>query len=207
MTTQFDRPLVGYRFADTFYGDTLQDVALRELGDASRWLELIAYNNLLPPYLVDDPQLARAGVIVTGRPILVPAPGRRTDHIDVDSALGTDIQMGPGGDLLTDGRDFVLVSGAPNLVQALRNRVNSDRGDLPYHPGYGGDVRRLIGVVNGPTKGLIGARASRTTVLQDPRVTHVRSADAREAGDVINITVDCETVAGRSTSVSVPVVA
>jgi hypothetical protein len=37
MTTPFDRPLNGYRFVQTQYGDTLPTIAARELGDAGRW--------------------------------------------------------------------------------------------------------------------------------------------------------------------------
>ena len=36
MSTPIDRPLQGYRFVETRHGDTLQAVAAREMGDASR---------------------------------------------------------------------------------------------------------------------------------------------------------------------------
>ena len=45
----FDRELTGYRYASTNHGDTIQQVAFRELGDASRWAELVWINDLLPP--------------------------------------------------------------------------------------------------------------------------------------------------------------
>jgi phage baseplate assembly protein W len=200
MTTRFDRELTGFRFAETHYGDTLQDVSLRELGDASRWVELISYNNLVPPFIVDDPALARTGVLLSGGRIIVPAPGRRADQIDADAVLGSDVQLSVQGDLMTDGFDFSVVAGQHNMSQALRNRVSSERGDLMYHPDYGNDVRRLIGKVNGPTKGLLAARVTRTCVLQDPRVVQVSRSGARAIADAIIVAVECETISGRQVS-------
>lgn len=198
--SRFDRELTGFRFVDTNHGDTLQDIALRELGDASRWVDLISYNNLVPPFITDDAALVRKGVILTGQQIIVPAPGRRADQTDSDAVLGADAQLGPRGELLTDGFDFAVVSGRANLSQAIRMRVTSERGDLMYHPEYGCDVRRLLGVVNGPTKGLIAARVSKAAVAQDPRVTRVTQATALVVADTINIAVECETIAGRNSA-------
>lgn len=205
MTSRFDRPMKGFRFVDTFFDDSLQTIALRELGDASRWVELIGYNGLVPPFIVNDPALGADGVVVAGQQMLVPAPGRRSSKIDPEAVLGRDAQLGPRGELLCDGYDFAIVAGRANLSQAIKNRVVSERGDLMYHPSYGCDVRRLIGVVNGPTKGLLAARVSRAAVAQDPRVTRITRASAEVAADVINVTVECETVAGRATSAVVSV--
>jgi hypothetical protein len=69
----FMREAPGIRLAETRYGDTLQRIALRELGDASRWVELAELNGLRPPYLT-DPALARAGVLAYGASIKLPSP-------------------------------------------------------------------------------------------------------------------------------------
>ena len=74
MTTIFDNALTGYRFADTRRGDTLQLISYRELGDASLWTQLIAYNKLVYPFITDDPTQVQPGVLLTGSQILVPAP-------------------------------------------------------------------------------------------------------------------------------------
>lgn len=202
MTTQFDRPLFGFRFVQTNRGDSLQLIAARELGDASRWAELIAINKLLPPFITDDAAQVVPGVILSGKQILVPAPvAAVTTTTDPDAVFESDVMMGDDGSLLTDGFDFVVVSGSPNLKQALKNRINTDLGDLLYHQDYGCDVRRLQGMVNGPTAALIGANAVKTSVSADPRVARVIGAVAIVSGDRINISAEADTVAGRSIGV------
>lgn len=206
MSTQFDRPLAGFRFADTFVGDTLQTIALRELGDASRWPELISYNNLVPPFITDTAALAAPGVLITGSTIMVPAPTRVSVETDPESVLGTDAQLGQYGELLTtDGGDFAVVSGGQNLMQALTNRLDTEVGDLMFHPEYGNPARRLIGKVNGPTRGLVGAQVVRAAVALDPRVVRATSASAKVVGDTINIAVEVKTVTGRTVTASTKV--
>ena len=67
------KPLSGFRLVPTRRGDTLQDVAVRELGDAARWYDLAAINDLLPPFLTDDPQQAGPRVLLTGQDLKIPA--------------------------------------------------------------------------------------------------------------------------------------
>lgn len=196
--TVFSKPRVGFRFADTRFGDSLQKIAARELGDASRWPELISYNDLVDPYITDDETEAGPGVLLSGQPILVPAPApATTGPATQDEAFGTDLRL-DGGVLATDGVDFVLVSGNDNLVQALQGRIKTERLELMFHPEYGCDVRRIIGKVNGPTKGLLTAQLVRGTVLQDPRVARVKSSTANVSGDRIVSEAEVETIAGRS---------
>lgn len=197
--TQFDRQVYGFRFADTNRGDSLQLIAARELGDASRWTELIALNKLLPPFITDDAAQARQGVILSGAQILVPAPvAVSTTTTDPDAVFERDVQMGRGGELVTDGSDFVVVSGGGNLKQALKNRIETDRGELIYHPEYGCEARRLIGLVNGPTKALLASQAVKAAVQDDPRIARVIKARAEVIGDTVPVSAEAETVTGRS---------
>lgn len=206
MSTQFDRPMAGFRFALTRVGDTLQAIALRELGDAARWPELISYNDLVPPFLVDDPSLAARGVLVTGSALLVPAATMAAQQTDPDAVYGTDVALDKYGRVsVTADGDFDTVSGLPNLKQAISHRLDTERLELIFHPDYGGDARRLIGLVNGPTRGLVGARAARATVEKDPRVARVQKARADVAADVINISVEFETVTGHTTDATTQV--
>lgn len=199
MTTQFDRLLYGFRFVETRMGDSLQVIAARELGDASRWVDLINYNKLIPPFITDDPAAVKPGVLLSGTQILVPAPAPVVSTtIDPEKVFESDAQLSPTGTLMTDGSDFMVVAGSANLKQAIKNRIETERGDLIYHPQYGCDVRRLVGVVNGPTASLLGAEAVKTAVQQDPRINRVTQAVAEVVGDVINVSVEAETVSGRT---------
>lgn len=204
--SQFDRPLFGFRFVDTSVGDTLQVIAARELGDAARWVDLISYNRLVPPFITDDAAEAGPGVILTGSQILVPAPAPVVSStVDPEKVFGSDVLLGPRGTLMTDGIDFVTVVGRENLGQALSNRIETDRGELIFHPLYGCDTRRLVGVANGPTASLLGAQAAKSATLQDPRISSVTSAVAEVNGDVINVAVKAETVVGTAVQASATV--
>ena len=204
MTTQFDRELYGFRFANTERGDTLQVLAARELGDASRWPELISYNKLVPPFITDDPELAGPGVVLTGRQILVPAPSPVvTTTTDPDAVFEKDIRLSSDGQILVEGGDFAVVSGAANLVQSVKNRVHTERGELIYHPEYGSNVRRMIGVVNGPTAGLLASQYAKYAVQSDPRINRVTNASASVDGDVVSVTVEAEAIAGRIIEITV----
>lgn len=197
--TDFERLRFGFRFAETQFGDTLQTVAARELGDAARWPDLVSYNKLVPPFITDDPTKARDGVLLTGQPLLVPAPSPvATAQADPDEVFGSDVQLNSRGELLTDGTDFVVISGSDNLVQALGCRVRTERRELIFHPDYGCDARRVIGRVNGPTKTILVSRLVKASVNQDPRVSRVRDAVGSAAGDAISVSITAETVAGRS---------
>lgn len=204
MTTRFDRPLVGFRFAETHHGDSLQTIAARELGDANRWVELIHLNNLLPPFLVNDPALAAPGVLLAGQQILLPSAALSTNiSTDPEAVFESDVQMGVLGELLTDGTDFVVASGRDNLKQALQNRIRTDRGELIFHPRYGCGARRLVGKVNGPTAGLLAAQEVKASLPQDPRVQRVTKSVAVITGDVVSVSADVETVLGRPVSAQV----
>lgn len=198
----FNKPLFGYRFAETQRGDSLQIIAAREMGDATQWQTLIDYNGLVPPYITDNPSQAGPGVILTGAMILVPAPAPvATATTDPSAVFGTDIKLDKG-QLSTANGDFDVVSGRDNLKQALANRVETQRGDLLMHQNYGSLHPRLIGAVNGPTSGLLAAQYVRAAVQADPRVQSVLSATATITEDVTAIEVEVQPVAGTPIQVS-----
>lgn len=203
MSTQFDRPLYGFRFAEILFGDTLQVIAARELGDASRWVDLIAYNKLVPPFVTDDPLEAGPGVLQSGSLIVVPAPSPAVSATsDPDKVFEKDVGLGRGGELMVAGGDFGVAEGRDNLRQALKNRIETDRGELMFHPDYGSNIRRLVGSVNGPTASLLAAQYAKSAVQMDTRVSRVTKSVASVVGEVINVSVDAETVAGRAVTVT-----
>jgi hypothetical protein len=200
MTTIFDKVLSGYRFVDTQYGDTLQKIAYRELNDASQWPLLIAYNQLVYPFITDIPELAVPGVILTGAQILVPAAVAVIES-QTDPALvfEIDLALDVNGGLTVDGSgDFACVSGNANLSQALNGRVITDNGELLFHSEYGNLVRQLLGALNGPNAALLAGEYVTGAVLADPRVSAVRSALVTIAGDQTQVAVELTPVVGRS---------
>lgn len=202
MTTPFDTPLSGFTFVLTQRGDTLQKVAARALGDASKWTQLIYPNNLVYPYITDDPTQAGTGVLLTGAQILIPAPSAAASTTDPDQVFGTDIALTNGLLSATATGDFAFVTGRANLRQALKNRVETQQGDLAYHPRYGSLLKTLIGRVSVPAQQLLAASSAKGAVLADPRVASVDKAVATVSGDAVSVSIEAIPVAGQSVLVT-----
>jgi phage baseplate assembly protein W len=200
--TVFDKALTGFRFVDILFEDTLQAIAARELGDAGRWSELISFNGLVPPYIS---AVRAAGVLAYGDKVLVPAPSPVISSTsDPDRVFETDIELRNGQFVISDG-DFGLVSGRANLNQAIRHRLETDRGELPFHTEYGSLIRRLIGAVNGPTAALLAAQYASSALRTDPRIASIISAQSEVVGDVINVRIECQPIAGKAVQLTVVV--
>lgn len=199
----FDRPLAGYRFVEVLHGDTLQALALRELGSAARWAEIAHMNGLVPPYITADQALERAGVLGYGDMLMVPAAVETVSaDSDPDAVFERDCLLRKGA-LEDDGAgDFAVASGRENFRQALMHRVVTGPDELLFHPEYRCLIRRLIGAVNGPTFGLLAGEYVRAAISADPRVQSVPRVDVESSGDVIRVTVEVVPVAGRVLNLS-----
>lgn len=195
--TDVIRDVPGFRFAETVFGDSLQSIAYRELGDASRWPEIVALNNLKPPYISD--LAAGDGVLLSGSLVRIPAAQREaTATTDPDLVFEIDIQLDRNGDPVLDvGGDFGQVSGLDNFKQAVKNRIDVDNGDLPFHPAYGSRIRTVIGAMNGPTRAALAAAYASAAIAADSRVRRVVSSTAQVRGDSIAVTVFVEPIIGR----------
>lgn len=202
-TINVNRELSSFRFAETFRGDTMQRIALRELGDASRWPEIVSYNNLIPPFITDDEVLAGNGVLLSGDALRIPAPVRVVDaSIDPSATFLVDIDLSTGL-IESDGvGDVLLCAGVPNLKQAIKHRIETTRSDLMYHPEYGSLIKRLIGTVTGPTANILAAEYAKSAVEADPRIQAVSSSTAQIVGDAISVSVEAETISGRVVSIN-----
>lgn len=200
MTEMPTRPAPPVRYAEVHYGDTLQAIALRELGDASAWLDLVVLNGLKPPYVAAR---AALGVLAYGDVIQLPA-GVSTISAEVLPAdlYGTDVMV-TGNQLPIANGDFLLVSGVPNLRAALGRRVLVEKRELAFHPEYGCYVRRLLGRVNGPTSGQLAAFYVKSALLEDERVRDVPSCDADIAGDQIRVNAVVLPITGKQTDLQV----
>lgn len=200
----FDRALTGYRYAEILHGDTLQRIAFRELGDATRWAELAWINDLIPPYITDDPIQASARVLLSGGALVVPGTKEiASAEIDPYRVFEADCLVNKGLLEADDAGDFAVVGGRENLKQQLEHRIATDKGALLYHPEYGCSVRRLLGVVNGPTAALLGREYVRSALLSDFRVAEVTRSVAEVNGDRLSVDAEVQPISGRPVDISV----
>lgn len=200
--SEFERERPSFRLVETRHGDDLQAVAAREMGDANRWPELVWLNELTHPYLTDDERRVSASVLLTGSLLRVPAPvGVVTDDADRGQVYERDCLL-VNRQLTDDGAgDFAVVSGSDNLTQQLKHRINTPRGQARRHPEYGCLVWRLLGTVNGPLAGALGAQYVKSALLADYRVSGVSSAIAEVRDGVVRVTAKAEAIAGGAVDV------
>lgn len=190
------RPLNGFRLVELKYGDTLQELAARELGDADKWRDIIAINNLRPPYVTGEAAEAGPNVKLYGQMIMVPAVMSTVSaEADPAAVFGVDLDL-TGGLLAADGGDLRLISGRANLRQALNHRVRTPLRDLLFHLAYGCGVHRLIGRVTGGTAAQLGVQYVRGSLLSDPRVSSVESVRSRPDGDVLPVAATINPIVG-----------
>ncbi|RVT91407.1 hypothetical protein EOD42_22390 [Rhodovarius crocodyli] len=179
------RYAAGWRFVAIRHGDTLQALALRHLGSASRWADLASLNDLVPPYLSGDPAEVTASggrVLAYGASIRVFAASATADaQTDPEEVFLTDLAL-VAGRLTVENGDYGTVSGMENFKASLARRLSIELGELPFHPSYGCAVRSIIGSVNGPTGAALAGRAVRRALLQDPRVQEVGRVVVSAAG-------------------------
>jgi phage baseplate assembly protein W len=186
----FERTLRRFRRVDTRVGDTPQKLAARELGDAARWYDIVAINNLLPPWFTDDPNQASNRVILTGGAVMVPDVAGATPQApapDPDKTFGIDIAL-TDGVLTADGGDLQLVSGYRNLAQAIRHRIATRTGELLFHVTYGCGVWALFGKKPTGTTAALAAALTKRAVASDPRVADARGVVAEIIGDTLSVT-------------------
>lgn len=196
--TAFLRPLAGYRRVEVHHGESLQALALRELGDASRWVDIANLNGLRPPYLTAYPEAAGNGVALYGSLLLVPAAApEASTATEPVKVFGTDVAL-RNGRLEAEGGDFALVAGVPNLTQALRHRLDTEPGELLFHPDYGCLVRRLIGTVAGPVAGQLAREYVRAALLADERIQDTDGLAASVQGDTLRVSGNAIPVAGKA---------
>lgn len=193
-------PAPNVRYAEVLYGDDLRKIALRELGDASAWLDLVVTNGLRPPYI---DRVASFGVLAYGDQIAIPA-AVSTISADTDAAAvyGTDILLFNRRLGVEDG-DLAVVSGVPNLRQALTLHITVNKRELMFHPEFGCYVRTLIGKVNGPTAGQLAAFYVKSALLEDERVDSVASCVAEVVGDQIKVDAKVVPITGKPVDLGV----
>lgn len=133
-------------------GTTLERLALNELGDARRWVEIIELNNLKPPYISNDNTLQNDSVKKPGDKILLPQPisnGFATTPInretfvlqglsELEKNLGVDLKLSTNYDLqLSNSNDLVLIKGIDNAIQSILLKLVLEKQEILDHPSIG----------------------------------------------------------------------
>lgn len=193
-------------------GDTIQQIARRQTGNADQWWVLVRLNHLSYPYIDGAGPSPGPRVLGIGDSLLV--PGNVADPAIRQASSGSGGGVGQyaillGEDLFFEHGDFVVdpgstdldtAAGLQNLVLALQRRLGTRKGELPYHPDYGSHLERHIGQ---PRDGIRHAQIRhevRQTVLDDPRIQSVPSLTVVEHTDHLDIHV-VATIIGENQSV------
>lgn len=136
----------------------LERIALDELGSTERWVEIAELNDLNYPYIVQDLSDTRTNIKKPGDTLLVPQNIRfglsdtptvkdipSTDGLsETEKSFGTDLKLTDKMDLdLANNGDLAVISGSPNVAQAIILKIGYERGELKNHPELGVGV--LVG--------------------------------------------------------------
>jgi len=192
-------------------GDTLRQIARRELGNADQWWILASFNKLDYPF-IDTTGAAYPGKHVLGiggtlllvKDVEEPSVKRATIQDLPDQnrlILGVDLDLSEAGDLQADPAtgDWQTAEGIDNLVGALRRRLLTRSGLYPYHPEYGSELEPHIGRALDPAE----ATAIRLEVIQsllnDPRILAVNKVVLVADDDHVAIDAVCDVI-GSSTA-------
>lgn len=182
------------KYGTFLQGDTLQEFATRELGNGSRWREIVELNGLVPPYVAEPPAYLGANLAKPGQRLLIDG----TTDADI---YGTDVALNNGLLEASAGGDFLLTSGVENLKGALTRRVRTERGRLYFYPNYGCKAPLLIGQpANEVTAQLAGVYVE-AALKQDPRVIDA-SVTPSFAGDAVQ--ADAEVLVKSGETLSLP---
>lgn len=192
-------------------GDTIQQIARRQLGQADQWWVLVRLNRLIYPYIDGTGSSPAPGVLGIGDSLSI--PGNATDPAiqQVAAGQGTIGQYAVllGEDLwlheqtlATDpgSTDLETAVGLDNLIFALQRRLGTRKGELAYHPEYGSHLEQHIGHPHDPIRQAYIRQEVRQTLLDDPRITSIPSLTVREYADHLAISMTA-TIIGQNESV------
>lgn len=166
------------------YGITLERLAQQELGDSTRWGEIVEVNNLKAPYISNDPQESRDGVLRPGQNILIPIPVRSgfsqvpvgkenkltKNMSELERSLGTDLKVNKDFDLIiSSSGDLELVAGAANMAQGTILKLSYEPGEVMLYPELGSGL--MVGSKFPPVEEIKDRITN--SLLQDSRIEKV----------------------------------
>ncbi len=189
-------------------GDSLPRLAARFMGDARLWKQIAIFNSLQPPFISVN---GLPNTLAIGDEILIPDLSKAPEAVDTpatlgedpkatneERVLGADYELAPVPqtnlfDLVVDveggSTDFKLLVGVPNLEQAVRTRIITEKGSDLLYQTLG--TTRIVGV---GARVLDNQRAKFSvidSVQSDPRIASVSSVQTAEtADDVLAMELD-----------------
>ena len=168
--------------ATVLNGDTIVTLAARLMGDGGRMHDLVALNNLEPPYISDD---GTPGTLTGGDAVLYPltafSPPRNVSGELETFTYKRDLKNERRGLRMAEGA-AAMISGLPNLKDALERRLTTPLHAHPAHPlTYGSRLYTHLGKVADRTRLELMKVDVREAILRDPRVLAVRTSARWEA--------------------------
>lgn len=198
-TRRIRRAYTGVRQYVVADGDDLRRIAIREVGDAEAWFDIAELNGLRPPYISTT---GMPGTVRPGDKILLPTLGgagvvtggveEERGRID-ELALGVDLELGDGGDLVVDaaGTGFRLVRGHDCFVQGLeRVRFRTRVGENAVYPEVG--ILAPVGEKSGAGMVEAIALSVRRACFTDPRTLSVVNLNVADLGDGAFVEVEVQ---------------
>ena len=185
------------RDAPILVGDSLRRMALRELGDALRWIELAEVNQLRPPYIVAsvDPADRQPATLIYGDTLRIPL-NSVTQSIQLpQDVMGMDCALPQGQLAINAGGDWSVIKANDNLAQAMGHRLKTPVGDLLGHPTYGCQIQAALGLKNIVVVQMMTIGFVRKAMAQEPRITQVMAVQTNPIGVNLFIKATVQAVA------------
>jgi hypothetical protein len=88
---------------------------------------------------------------------------------------GVDLKMSNKDLVLSSSGGFDFIAGNNNILQALTNRLSTEKGSLAYNANYGTDLSTSIGEKNIFIKQQIIKTIISNAIMQDPRIASIQS--------------------------------
>ena len=186
--------------------DNLENISYRFFGDTSSWIEIAEANGML-----DAHTWGNGKPLAVGDSLIIPGVSALTAALPMAPTASLDDTFGRDFLVDTRTRDLVLspsstdiraVYGPENLAQAIRHRLLSTKGDVPYYPAYG--IAAVPG--SGATLALLGYVASHINeqLLRDVRIGEITDIEVFDEGDTLNVSAELTAVMGANISVVTP---
>lgn len=180
-------------------GLTLERMAQKEMGDSTRWGEIVEVNGLKAPYVTDDLSSTLKNVLRPGDSVMIPTPARngfsqvptakeiKTTRglSEMEKSLGTDLKVTSDFDLsISNAGDLEVISGAPNMAQAVILKLSYERGEVMRYPELGANLR--VGTKFPPIETIKDGLTN--SLLQDTRIEGVEDLSIIRDGSAAYLT-------------------